>query len=287
MAQAIAGSVDEARAYWTRQAELAYEFMIAMRTYPLTECGENMASLLDAADGLDVEFASSLLGGLFPHQFFLREGLIPNFRKAARLFHERGWRIRVEDAYRTPEMQRGLSRSTVFFDKVLQTVMWELKGALPDPEFMFRRVSVMIATRSRVGTHVAGSAIDVSVIDRETGREIDRGAPFPEISERTPMASPFVTPEQRRNRDEIEGLFLACDFHAYPYEFWHFNSGDCFAAYLTKSGRPGRYGPIVFDHGKKIRAIGQDEADTPLEPIAFYEKQIQASLERLGNSVKS
>jgi D-alanyl-D-alanine dipeptidase len=175
-----------------------------------------------------------------------------------------------------------LSDSDVFFDRVLRTVMWELNGEIPDAGFMFRRLSVMIATRSRVGTHVAGSAIDVSVFDEASGKEVDRGAVFPEISERTPMASPFVSESARQNRDEIEHIFRGCGWVAYPWEFWHFNAGDHFAEYLTKSGRPGRYGPIRFENGRggKVTPISQAEADTPLERLDFYERKIHEVLQR-------
>jgi D-alanyl-D-alanine dipeptidase len=278
-----ADSSHAARAYWMQQAEEAFDFMTKMRTYPIAECGERMASLVEAAEGLKVRFSTGLLGGKFPHVFFIREGLVKSFRDVCRKMNDRGWILYVEDGYRSPEMQRGLSDSTVFFDRVLKQVMWELNGAVPDPAFMFRRLSVMIATRSRVGTHVAGTAIDIAVIDEATGKEVDRGAVFPEISERTPMASPFVSPEARRNRDEIERIFKSCGWIAYPWEFWHFNAGDCFAEYLTHSGKPGRYGPIRFENGR-IQPIGQQEADTPLQPLEFYERQIQAALQRMHST---
>jgi zinc D-Ala-D-Ala dipeptidase len=264
-------------------------FVVAMRKYPIVECGEGMASLREAAgevvrSGVKVEFSTTLQAGKNPRVFFVREGLIGNFKRVAKAIHERGWFLKVEDGYRTPSMQRDLSHSPKHFDAILKKVMWELRGNVPTAEFMFRRFSMLIATRCRVGTHVSGSAIDVSIFERETGKEIDRGGICPEMSERTPMGSPFVTAKQRENRDVARKIFESCGWSAYPYEFWHYSSGDCFSQYLTGSGKPARYGAMVFDVGgdKSVKPLSEEEADRPLEPLEFYQSQIEAALSRLG-----
>jgi hypothetical protein len=99
----------------------------------------------------------------------------------------------------------------------------------------------------RVGTHCSGSAIDVSVFALDGKAEIDRGARYLEISEKTPMDSPFVSGEARSNRKEITDLMARHGFFTYRFEFWHYNKGDVYAEYLSGKGRPARYGPIDFD----------------------------------------
>lgn len=270
----------EKRCYWAREMDAAFGFMEAMRRYPLQECGEEMVPLLELCDGLEVAFTTRLLNGVHPRIFSIRKGLAAAFRGAAAEMNERGWVMKVEDGYRSPEMQRAQSHDPRHFDLVLQKTMWELSGAVPSPEFMFRRMSAIIATRCRVGTHISGSAIDISVLSRETGAELERGGGYVEISERTPMASPFVTEEERANRREIEAVMLRHDWWAYPYEFWHFSSGDVYAESLAETGRPARYGAVTLD-GNAITPIPEEETDRLLEPLAFYEKQIGAALERL------
>jgi hypothetical protein len=85
------------------------------------------------------------------------------------------------------------------------------------------------------------------VVDRATGQELDRGGPYLEISERTPMATPFVTPGQREIREVVTDAMAAQGFVAYPYEFWHYNSGDVFERHLTDSDEPAPYGPVDVD----------------------------------------
>lgn len=91
---------------------------------------------------------------------------------------------------------------------------------------------------------MSGSALDISVFERECGKEVDRGGPYITLSEITPMGSPFLTAQARRNREEITALMARYGFVAYPWEFWHYSSGDAYAEQLTGSGRAARYGTV-------------------------------------------
>lgn len=274
------------RAYWAQKMDEAWEFMEAMRHYPIEECGEPMVSLKEAADGLDVIFSTTLINECHPRVFYCREKLIPQFINATKAINERGWILKVEDAYRSPEMQRDQSRNPKNFDLVLKKTIWELGGAIPEPSFLMRRMAALIASRCRVGTHVSGSAIDISVYDRETGKEIPRGGQgtqYIEISHRTPMDSPFITEQERNNRQTITTIFRQHGWCEYPWEFWHYNSGDSYHEYLSGSGKPARYGPIAFD-GKSSTPIPDPESDALLNSEEYYHDQIQAALVRLQNS---
>ena len=270
---------DLMRAYWTEKMEEAFAFMQEMRTYPIDESGEPMASLADAVDGLEVQFSGTLINNRHPRVFFIREGLIPRFQAVAREMNDRGWILKVEDGYRSPEMQRAQSHDPRHFDLVLEKSKWELGGRLPEPAFLLRRMSAVIAVRCRIGTHVSGSAIDVSVLDRATGDEIQRGGSYLEISARTPMDSPFVSDNERNNRQMITQIFRRHGWHEYPWEFWHFSSGDCYAESLTNSGRPAQYGAVDFD-GKELTPLSPDKSDELLVSEEFFHTQIEASLKR-------
>ena len=134
------------------------------------------------------------------------------------------------------------------FDAVLKSVMWELGGQRPTPEFMFRRCSALVASVPKFGTHMSGSAIDISVMHLDDpSREVDRGAPYLEMSALTPMGSPFVSDAARRNRQEITALMRRHGFVDYPWEFWHYSSGDAYEQVLRKTGRPAIYGAVQWD----------------------------------------
>ncbi len=280
-------SVTEAtrRAYWTGQFDDAHRFMFdTVLPYPVDECGEPLVSLQDAARAADVTVQFSTrphVRGL-PRLFYLRDGQIPGFIGAAAEMNERGWVMRVEDGYRTPEMQKYLGRTPEVFDAVLQSVMWELGGELPTPEFMFRRCSALVASVPKFGTHMSGSAIDISVMQLEDpSREVDRGAPYLEMSALTPMGSPFVSDAARRNRRDITALMRRHGFVDYPYEFWHYSSGDAYEQVLLKTGRPAIYGAVAWDAASNaVTPLPQPER--PLNSHDEIRTEIDAALGRRG-----
>jgi len=273
------------RAYWTEQLEAAYRFMFeAVLPYPVAECGEPLVPLQMAAEQAEVvvQFAERPHVRGLPRLYVLHDGQIPGFIAAAAEMNERGWILRVEDGYRTPEMQKHLGREPQVFDAVLQRVMWELDGQRPTPEFMFRRCSALVASVPKFGTHMSGSAIDISVMHRDDpAREVDRGAPYLEMSEKTPMDSTFVPPEAQRNRREISALMQRNGFVGYPWEFWHYSSGDAYEQVLLNTGRPAIYGAVSVDP-QTLQVTPLARPDQPLNSFDEIRAEIDAALARLG-----
>ena len=269
-----------ARKYWSEQMEAAAAFMERILATPVQECGETMVYLPDTAKqaGVEVLFSDSLLAGRFERQFYLREGLVGAFLEVGRRMNSRGWIIKVEDAYRSSSMQKALGRDSGVFTRIVNKVFWELQGKEPSAELMFRRLSVLIATRPKLGTHMSGSALDISVVDRSSGDELDRGGPYLELSERTPMSSPFVSESARRIREEITELMGESGFVAYPYEFWHYSQGDAFQTLLDPDRPKAGYGAIDFDaKSGTVTPIGD-----PLAPLHILEEIEGAVQEALG-----
>ena len=275
------------RTYWTEQLEAAYHFMFDMvLPYPVAECGEPLVSLQQAAQAAEVvvQFSERPHALGLPRLHLLRDGQIPAFVAAAAEMNERGWVMRVEDAYRTPQMQKHLGRMPQVFDAVLERVMWELGGVTPSPEFMFRRCSALVASVPKFGTHMSGSAIDISVMQLDDPqREVDRGAPYLEMSALTPMASPFASDEARRNRQEITALMRRHGFVDYPWEFWHYSSGDAYEQVLLDTGRPAIYGAVQWDPAtNQVTPLPRPEQ--PLNSFDEIRAEIDAALTRRGTA---
>jgi D-alanyl-D-alanine dipeptidase len=273
------------RAYWTEQFDAAGRFMFeSVLPYPVEECGEPMVPLREAARaaGVTVQFSERPHVRGLPRLYGLREGQIAGFLGAATEMNARGWVMRVEDGYRTPEMQKYLGRTPEVFDAVLASVMWELGGRRPTPEFMFRRCSALVASVPKFGTHMSGSAIDISVVHLDDpSREVDRGAPYLEMSALTPMDSPFVPEPGRRNRLEITALMRRHGFVAYPWEFWHYSSGDAYEQVLSRTGSPAIYGAVRWDPATN----GVSPLPKPEQPLNTFEEiraEIDAALARLA-----
>lgn len=274
---------DKQRAYWTEQFEAAWHFMFeCILPYPVQECGEPLVYLPDAAAeaGVEVVFSAAAHVRGLPRLFYLRQGQIAGFIGAAREMNTLGWVMRVEDGFRSREIQKYLGRTPAVFDAILERVMWELGGEVPSAEFMFRRCSALVATVPKFGTHMSGSAIDISVLLRgAAASEVDRGGPYIEMSERTPMDSPYVSAAARNNRRHISTVMERHGFVAYPWEFWHYSSGDAYDQFLRNTGQPAIYGPVDWDAATGT-LVPIANATEPLNSEQEIREEIAAALER-------
>lgn len=97
------------RRYWIEQMDAATRFMADVARHPVAECGERMASLRDAVSEASVEvvFSETRLADVHDRLYLLRRGLTDGFIAAARAMNERGWVLRVEDGYRTVDLETG------------------------------------------------------------------------------------------------------------------------------------------------------------------------------------
>jgi len=128
---------------------------------------------------------------------------------------------------------------------------------------------------------MAGAAVDISVLRRADGAEVWRGKPYLEMSEYTPMNSPFVSAEERHNRQEITRVMERHGFLHYPGEFWHYNKGDSLYQIQARTGQPGRYGPVDWDPATN-RVTPYGDPLGVLTPLETLESLVQQSLVRLG-----
>jgi zinc D-Ala-D-Ala dipeptidase len=158
-------------------------------------------------------------------------------------------------------MQRlGLQKS--IFTSILGKVRWECGHKNPPVELLRRRFGALVAPSPKTGTHMSVSAVDISVVGRAAGEDADRGAPYLEMSELTPMDSPFISEKAAENRGKITAILKKHGFAAYPFEFWHYSGGDAFFEYIGGSGKPARYGPVDIGPGGSVSPV-----DNPLEPL--------------------
>jgi D-alanyl-D-alanine dipeptidase len=272
----------ERRAYWTEQMELGYGMVEELLAFPVEECGESFAAIPAAAEaaGVEIQFSGTKIAGDLDRIFYLRKSLVADVISIGREMNRRGWILKLEEGFRTLDMQSALVRKPSVFDSILRRCIWENSGELPAVEFVFRRAIVMVANIPKIGTHMSGSAIDISVFRRDDGSEIPRGGPYIEVSEKTPMRSPFITAEELQNRLEITALMESHGFMHFPYEFWHYNKGDAGDHILNHRTDPARYGPVNWNPDTNEVSPVTDPL-SPLNPLPQIEKEIGAAMARL------
>jgi hypothetical protein len=89
---------------------------------------------------------------------------------------------------------------------------------------------------NNVPVHSTGGAIDIRLYDEQHYQFIDMGK-FGAIwgnNDSAPTFSFHVTAEQMKNRLWLYCAALKIDLINYPYEFWHFSTGDRYAVYWLK-----------------------------------------------------
>ena len=129
-----------------------------------------------------------------------------------------GYRLKVFDAYRPACAVRHF-------------VMWGLEDQdvrmkpyfYPELEKQALFKEGYIAARSG---HSRGSAVDLTLLDMSTGREVDMGSPFDLFSERSHPDSRAVTDEQYENRMFLQAAMVRNGFQPIDCEWWHFALGD-------------------------------------------------------------
>lgn len=132
---------------------------------------------------------------------------------------QQGYYLKVYDAYRP---QSAVEHFKTWALDLEDTKMKAYFYPEVDKSILFAQG--YIASRSG---HSRGSVVDVTLVDRTTGKDVDMGSPFDyfgEISHPGHMAG--LTKEQINNRNILRDTMLAHGFKAINTEWWHFGLED-------------------------------------------------------------
>ena len=125
-----------------------------------------------------------------------------------------GYRLKVFDAYRPACAVR-------------RFVLWGIEDQdvrmkpyfYPDLEKQELFQKGYIAKQS---SHSRGSAVDLTLLDMKTGKEVDMGSPFDLFSEVSHPGYRGITEEQYRNRMLLQHTMVRNGFLPLDCEWWHF-----------------------------------------------------------------
>ncbi len=110
-----------------------------------------------------------------------------------------GFTLKIFDAYRPKQAQK---------------VFW---AVLPNADY--------VADISIGSHHSRGVAVDLTLLD-EQGSELDMGAGFDEMNERSHPFYPHLPVDIQRNRLLLNAVMAAGGFIGMPTEWWHFELPD-------------------------------------------------------------
>ena len=125
-----------------------------------------------------------------------------------------GYRLKVFDAYRPVKAFK-------------QCVLWVIEDQdlrmkpffYPDLQKQELFAKGYIASRS---SHSRGSTVDLTLLDMETGKEVDMGSPFDFFSEASHPDYKGITQEQFDNRMILQKIMVRNGFAPIDCEWWHF-----------------------------------------------------------------
>ncbi|WP_196891578.1 M15 family metallopeptidase [Aureivirga marina] len=70
--------------------------------------------------------------------------------------------------------------------------------------------------------HSRGSTVDVTLVNFETGEELDMGSPWDFFGKESWVKNPNLTPKQKKNRQTLQKIMNKHGFRSYSKEWWHF-----------------------------------------------------------------
>ena len=76
---------------------------------------------------------------------------------------------------------------------------------------------------AKQSSHSRGSAVDLTLLDMKTGKELDMGSPFDLFSEISHPDCRLVTDEQYDNRMLLQRVMIRNGFQPIDCEWWHFS----------------------------------------------------------------
>ena len=139
-------------------------------------------------------------------------------KSAASEFFVQGYRIKVFDAYRP-------------VSAVKHFMLWGIEDTdirmkpyfYPDIEKqeVFSKGYV-----AKLSSHSRGSAIDLTLLDMKTGKELDMGSPFDMFSEISHPSYRGISDEQYDNRMRLQKVMVRNGFEPIDNEWWHFKLKD-------------------------------------------------------------
>lgn len=116
--------------------------------------------------------------------------------RASDLARGMGLRLKLFDAFRPAEAQ------------------WVLWRHLPDPAY--------IADPRRGSPHSMGAAVDLTLIDADTGRALDMGSGFDHMRPVSWHGDTSIAAVAQHNRALLLGIMTAAGFDFFRNEWWHY-----------------------------------------------------------------
>ena len=131
---------------------------------------------------------------------------------------QHGYRLKIWDSYRP---QRAVNHFIRWAEDLSDTVMKPIFYPMVDKSLLFEQNYIM----ARSG-HSRGSTVDLTLVDEQTGKELDMGSPFDWFGKESHPDYMDLTSTQLANRLVLRHAMLSHGFKPLDSEWWHFTLAD-------------------------------------------------------------
>lgn len=131
---------------------------------------------------------------------------------------QHGYRLKIWDSYRP---QRAVNHFIRWAEDLSDTVMKPIFYPMVDKSLLFEQNYIM----ARSG-HSRGSTVDLTLVDEQTGKELDMGSPFDWFGTESHPDYMNLTSNQLANRLVLRHAMLSHGFRPIDSEWWHFTLAD-------------------------------------------------------------
>lgn len=172
---------------------------------------EGLVLLTDLDDSFIIDLRYATSDNFFKKCFYpvkicaIRRETGEKLVKANNIFKEKGYTIKVWDAYRPLSIQRA------FYE------------AYPDNYFVAKPPDTPITSGFKP-RHNNGMAVDITLVDKD-GKELEMPSEFDDFTEKASPTYEHMTIEARKNVDYLIGVMKSLGFRIHEGEWWHFVDG--------------------------------------------------------------
>ena len=203
-------------------------------TVPIRDDGSPLISLLES--GFDLVFEPSIMKD---YRYLVRSAVHDKIGRISDLVSSMGNRLIIRSAWRSFDHQQ------LLWVRNLEVARAQNPEKSSDE---IERIALEFTAPRERSMHSTGGAVDALIFDSENNRVMDFGTNNGfklDLNKKCYPLHPGVSPEARKNRRILMGLFEDEDFVCDLTEYWHFDYGNVMWA-LEKGRDHSVYG-IVTD----------------------------------------
>jgi D-alanyl-D-alanine dipeptidase len=134
--------------------------------------------------------------------------------KVQQVLLKKGFSLKIFDAYRPQQAVNHFVRWAKVLNDTLKKQEYYPKVQKSQ---LFKRGYIS----SRSG-HSRGSTVDLTIVNKKTGKELNMGSPYDFFGEKSHPLSKNIGVEEKKNRFLLRRLMTEHGFRPYKNEWWHF-----------------------------------------------------------------